>query len=92
MVIIEPGRDGVSVFHRGFISGIQGNVNEVCSQIVERTCSGLKSDESPKQIMDIYVVDCGIGMGYIRKLESYGLNVKRISPKYIDIILPKING
>lgn len=92
MIIIDPGRDGASVFHRGFISGIKGNVNEVCSQIIERTCSCFKPDGSLKQILDIYVVDCGIGIEYIRKLKSYGLNVNSISAKHIDIVLPKING
>lgn len=90
MIIIDPDRNGATIYRNEFVSYITGSVREVCNQIIKRTCSRVDTCGLYKQILPIGVVDHGIGMAYIHELEYRGLDVKHISSKAIDILLPEI--
>lgn len=90
MIIIDPDRDGVNIFRDDKASRIQGNIEDVCVQILHRICYATDNAGNPRQLLNVGVVRNGDGIYYIDKLRSFGLTVKEIHSQHINIVMPTI--
>jgi len=89
MVILDPDKDGTSIWFESKVSRIRGNVYECCDEIIERTCR--KVGGNYRQEYPI-AVDCtGIGRAHFDRLKSIGLEVFPIRAQSIDTFLPRLN-
>lgn len=90
MIIVDPEREGCTIWRGDYVTHINGNVQECCKEIYDRTVL-VEDGFVDEQVIDIAVDIGGIGLPYIDHLRYMGLRVKEIKPKKIDVFLPKLN-
>ena len=90
MVIIEPDGYGCTIYNDLQRSYIRGNVEEVCHQLLTRTCTTVQG--TPKQIISIGIVTGGVATAHKDYLMNLGIsNIVEIPNKHIDFVLPVID-
>jgi adenylosuccinate synthase len=93
-IIIDPSRDGCTLWNKEFVTSIRGNIDEVCKDIYSRVTYVLHEDEDEYQCFQfkkIGVDITGIGRAYKDTLTKYGLEVVDIVGKPIDTYLDVTN-
>ena len=92
MVIIEPDSGGCTVYNDLYRSYIRGNLEEVCRQILRRTCAGVTERGTPRQIITIGIVTGGRYTACKDRLLDMGVSyIVDIPCKHIDVVLPVID-